>query len=145
MTCTFFGHKDAPEAIYPRLLEVIEELFLERNVDRFLVGTHGSFDSLALKALRELKKKHPLLVYSVVLAYIPDANNYYEDSETIFPEGIEVVPKRFAITHRNEWMVRASDVVVCYIDHSWGGASQFVEMATKQGKEIINLGRYEQV
>ena len=144
MTCVFFGHKDAPVAIYPKLLAVIEELFLEHNVDRFLVGTHGSFDSLALKALRELKKKYPLLVYSVVLAYLSDANNY-EDFETTFPEGIEVAPKRFAITYRNEWMVRASDVVVCYIDHSWGGASQFVEMATKQGKEIINLAEYRKV
>ncbi len=144
MTCTFFGHKDAPDAIYQKLLKVVEELFLERNVDRFLVGTHGIFDSLALKALRELKKKYPLLVYSVVLAYMPDANNY-QDFETIFPEGIEVIPKRFAITHRNEWMVRASDVVVCYIDHSWGGAFQFVEMATKQGKEIINLAEYRKV
>lgn len=144
MTCTFFGHKDAPDAIYPKLLKVVEELFLERNVDRFLVGTHGSFDSLALKALRELKKKYPLLVYGVVLAYMPDANNY-QHFETIFPEGIEVVPKRFAIAHRNEWMVRVSDVVVCYIDHSWGGASQFVEMATKQGKEIINLAEYRKV
>ena len=141
MTCTFFGHKDAPDAIYPKLLKVVEELFLEHNVDRFLVGTHGSFDSLALKALRELKKKYPLLVYSVVLAYLSDVNNF-QDFETIFPEGIEVIPKRFAITYRNEWMVRASDVVVCYIDHSWGGASQFVEMATKQGKEIINLAQY---
>ena len=144
MTCTFFGHKDAPDAIYPKLLKVIEELFLERNVDRFLVGTHGIFDSLALKALRELKKKYPLLVYGVVLAYMPDAN-HYQEFETVFPEGIEVVPKRFAITYRNEWMVRASDVVVCYIDHSWGGASQFVEMATKQGKEIINLAEYRKV
>lgn len=144
MTCVFFGHKDAPVAIYPRLLEVIEELFLERKVDRFLVGTHGIFDSLALKALRELKQKYPLLVYGVVLAYMPNANNY-QDFETIFPEGIEVAPKRFAITYRNEWMVRASDVVVCYIDHSWGGASQFVEMATKQGKEIINLAEYRKV
>ena len=144
MTCVFFGHKDAPVAIYPKLLAVIEELFLEHNVDRFLVGTHGSFDSLSLKALRKLKKKYPLLVYSVVLAYMPDVNNF-QDFETIFPEGIEVIPKRFAITYRNEWMVRASDVVVCYIDHSWGGASQFVEMATKQGKEIINLAEYRKV
>ena len=144
MTCTFFGHKDAPDAIYPKLLKVVEELFLERNVDRFLVGTHGNFDSLTLRALREVKNKHPLLTYSVVLAYMPEANNY-QDDKTIFPEGIEVVPKRFAITYRNEWMVRASDVVVCYIDHSWGGASQFVEMATKQGKEIINLAEYRKV
>ena len=143
MTCTFFGHKDASATIYQRLAKTIEWLFLERNVDRFLVGTHGSFDCLALNALRELKKKYPEVTYNVVLAYMHDANNY-EDVETIFPEGIETVPKRFAISYRNEWMVRETNLVVCYVDHSWGGASQFVEMATKQGKEIINLGRYKQ-
>jgi hypothetical protein len=36
-------------------------------------------------------------------------------------------------------MVRESQIVVCFITHSWGGAAQFVEYAEKQGKEIINL------
>lgn len=43
------------------------------------------------------------------------------------------------ISYRNKYMVRESNVILCYISHSWGGAAQFVEYAEKQGKEIINL------
>jgi hypothetical protein len=63
----------------------------------------------------------------------------YDLSETFLPEGIETVPKRFAISWRNKRMVRESSVIICYITHSWGGAAQFVEYAKRQGKEVINL------
>ena len=36
-------------------------------------------------------------------------------------------------------MIRESDVVITYITHSWGGAAQFVEMAKKKRKRIINV------
>jgi hypothetical protein len=38
-------------------------------------------------------------------------------------------------------MVNESDVIICYITHSWGGAAQFVEYAQQQNKEIINLAQ----
>lgn len=146
MVCAFFGHSDTSEQVYPALKETVEELIVKRDVTNFLVGTHGAFDSMALKALREMKNKHPHIAYSVVLAYMPaekQENELYHYSETLLPEGIETAPKRFAISWRNKWMVRESDVVVCYITHSWGGAAQFVKYAKNQGKEIINLQEAE--
>ena len=106
------------------------------------MGSHGSFDSIVLKALRELKQAYPHICYNVVLAYMPGEKQSYEiydPTETLLPEGIETAPKRFAISWRNKWMVRESQIVVCYIDHTWGGAAQFVKYAKNQGKEIINL------
>jgi hypothetical protein len=91
--------------------------------------------------LRELTPKYPHISYSVVLAYMPTKRNEYDDySDTMLPEGIETVPKRFAISWRNKWMLRQSDYVVTYITHSWGGAAQFAELAERKGKTIINLG-----
>lgn len=142
MVCSFFGHSDASEQVYPVLRETIEELITKRGAINFLVGTHGNFDGMVLKALREAKTKHPDIIYNVVLAYMPAEKQEYElyhYSETLLPEGIETAPKRFAISWRNKWMVRESDIVVCYITHSWGGAAQFVKYAKNQGKEIINL------
>lgn len=60
-------------------------------------------------------------------------------SDTIFPEGIETVPKRFAISWRNRWMLKQADYVVTYVTHSWGGAAQFAEMAKRQHKKIVNV------
>lgn len=142
MVCSFFGHSNTSNAVYPKLLVTIEDLIKNRNVCDFLVGSHGSFDSMVLKALRELKQAYPHICYNVVLAYMPGEKQSYEiydQTETLLPEGIETAPKRFAISWRNKWMVRESQIVVCYIDHTWGGAAQFVEYAEKQGKEIINL------
>lgn len=142
MVCSFFGHKDAPQSLHPEIKAHIELLITQRNVDSFMVGNQGSFDSMVLKALRELKQAYPHICYNVVLAYVPAQKQEYElyaPSETFLPEGIETVPKRFAISWRNKWMARESDLLLCYITHSWGGASQFVEYAKRQGKEIINL------
>ena len=36
-------------------------------------------------------------------------------------------------------MLKRSDHVICYVNHSWGGAAQFVEKAIKQGKVVVNL------
>lgn len=117
-------------------------LISQHNADSFMVGNQGSFDNMVLKALRELKQAYPHIFYNVVLAYMPAQKQEYElyaPSETFLPEGIETAPKRFAISWRNKWMVRESDIILCYITHSWGGAAQFVEYAQRQGKKVINL------
>ena len=77
-----------------------------------------------------------------MLAYLPrkrDADYPEDDSDTMLPEGIETVPRRFAISWRNRWMLRQSDCVVTYVTHSWGGAAQFAEMAERQKKTVVNL------
>ena len=80
------------------------------------------------------------ITYSVVLAYLPTEKNKYDNlKNTIYPEGLETVPKRFAISWRNKWMIQQSDIVVTYVTHNFGGAAQFKEMADRQGKTIINL------
>lgn len=63
-----------------------------------------------------------------------------DDLDTIFPEGLELVPRRFAITHRNRWMVDQADYVVAYVDHNYGGAAQTLKYAKGKGtKQILNL------
>ena len=61
------------------------------------------------------------------------------DEHSILPEGIETVPKRFAISWRNKWMIQQSDIVVTYVTHALGGASQFKDIAKRKGKFILEL------
>ena len=65
--------------------------------------------------------------------------SYDDYSDTMLPEGIEAVPRRFAITWRNKWMLRQAEYVVTYVTHSWGGAAQFAEMAEKKEKIVLSL------
>ena len=96
-------------------------------------------DTMVRRQLEELSKIYPI-TYSVVLAYLPTKKSEYDDySNTILPEGIETIPKRFAISYRNKWMIKQADIVVTYVTHSFGGAWQFKALTYKQGKIIIEL------
>ena len=139
MTVTFFGHKDTPKEIEPTLRTTLVDLIENHGATEFYVGNNGNFDTMVRRQLENLSQTYPI-TYNVVLAYLPTKKNKYEDhSNTILPEGIETVPKRFAISYRNKWMVEQSDVVVTYVTHSFGGAAQFKTMAERQGKTVIEL------
>ena len=141
MICTFFGHKDTPQKTEPTLRATLLDLIINKNVTVFYVGNNGDFDFMVRKQLKELSVIYPIK-YNVVLAYLPDTRNVVEDmTATIYPEGLESVPKRFAISWRNKWMIKQSDIVVTYVTHSFGGAAQFKQLAQKQGKTVIEISQ----
>lgn len=139
MVVAFFGHKNTPSAIKPLLKQTVQQLIEENEEITFLVGSHGAFDLMAQSALIEVSKRYPRVSCYIVISYLPVGKNEQYVFPTLYPEGIEFVPKRFAISFSNNYMVNECDRVVCYIDHDWGGAAQFVEKAKKKGKAIINL------
>ena len=53
--------------------------------------------------------------------------------------GIELVLKKFAITHRNRFAVNESDYVIAYVRTTWGGAYEAIQYAKRQRKHVINL------
>ena len=139
MVCTFFGHKDTPKEIEPTLRSTLINLIENKNVTVFYVGNNGNFDTIVRRQLEHLSQTYPI-TYNVVLAYLPTKKSEYDDyTNTIYPEGIETIPKRFAISYRNKWMIRQSDVVVTYVTHTYGGAWQFKVIAQRQGKTVIEL------
>lgn len=139
MICTFMGHRDAPVEIREKLWDEIEKLICD-GVTEYLVGNQGNFDRMALGILREMRICYPEMHHHVVLAYLPQNNTgEYELGETLFPEGLESVHPRYAIVHRNRWLVETSDIVVAYVTHDWGGAAKAVSMAERKGKKIVRL------
>ena len=138
-TCCFFGHRDIPNNIRSELISIIKKLIQEDGVINFLVGNQGGFDSLVLSTLKEISYQNPEISYNVVLAYLPDNKSIPIDAPTLYPEGIENVPKRFCISWRNNWLIEHSQYVICYISHITGGAAQFVNKAERKGRLIYNL------
>ena len=139
MTCTFFGHKDAPSEIRPVLRDVLMDLIEHHGVKRFYVGNQGNFDAMALRLLKEFEKPYSI-TYDVVLAYLlKKTDPFFEAYYTILPEGIETVPRRFAIDYRNKWLVEHSDIVITYVERSFGGAAKFKALAERKGKRIVEL------
>ncbi len=136
--CTFFGHHDCPNEAKNRLYIETEKLITTRSVTKFYIGNHGNFDYLATNIVKDLQKKFPQIQYCTVLAYLPIKNDI---DNSVYPEGLELVPKRFAISKRNEWMIAQSDFVICYVDREYGGAAQFVKKAIRKNKTVINIAK----
>ena len=140
--CTFFGNRSTPQEIEPTLRSALIDLIENKNVTSFYVGNQGNFDAMVRRLLRSLKLSYPQIHYSVVLAYLPkkqDLSNQEDYSDTIYPEGMENTPPRYAICKRNRWMIDRCDFVVTYVQYTLGGAAQFKELAKKKGKIVLNL------
>lgn len=123
--------------------KVIDDLILQKGVTTFYVGSNGNFDRMVQSVLIDLKKQYPNLECCTVLAYMPSIKSEfdtgYEKLETLYPDGLEKVPKRFAIDWRNKWMVQQSDYVISYVCHSFGGAAKYMELAKRKKKIVYNL------
>lgn len=142
MVCSFFGHKDTPIEVLTDLSLVLEDLILNRQVVLFYVGNQGGFDWIVRRALRDLKLKYSHIDYYVVLAYLKNKKLEdweREDYETIYPEGLETVPLRFAIDRRNIWMVENSDYIVSYTYKAISRSAKYVQLAERKGKVVVNL------
>lgn len=112
-----------------------------KNVSKFYVGNHGSFDYMVRNCLKKLKEIYSI-DYAVVLAYLPVGkcdSEQISPTVTILPEGIEAVPRRFAINYRNKWMIEQADYVITYVKHITGGAAQFEKLAVQKEKIVINI------
>ena len=135
---TFCGHSEfyGNEDVIRWLRETVERLIVE-GADIFLLGGYGGFDACAASVVWELKKKYPAIRSTLVLPYLDRKMDATKYDGTLYPP-LENVPRRFAISKRNEYMVREADIVVAYVTHDWGGAATMLHYARRRKKEIIS-------
>lgn len=142
--CTFFGHSECYGLDAAVLRRAIEEL-IEQGVTEFVVGNHGQFDAMVFSSLQDLGKVYPEISYSVALAYLPTHKEDYDlyHGHSFYPEGQEIGLAKFAIERRNRYLISVSDVCLCFINRTFGGAYKFAHMAKRRGLQVINLGSLE--
>lgn len=141
MTVTFCGHSDVydEESVRTWLTEVVHDS-IQQGADLFLLGGYGGFDRLAAGVVWALKKEFSHIQSILVLPYLDrkvDSTGY--DGTTYPP--LESVPRKYAITHRNRWLVDNADLVIAYVYRGWGGAATTLRYATGKRKKIINYNR----
>lgn len=139
--CSFCGHRDADSSLRTQIKAAITDIIENEGITTFYSGCMGAFDSLCESAVRELKQTYHLKLY-LIAPYMTQRINrdgkYYKElyDDIIIPDLGEVHYKR-AITERNRWIVEQSNVLLCYVTHSSGGAYQTLQYAQKLSK-IIN-------
>ena len=138
MTVTFCGHSTLgePAAVRRWLAETADALIAE-GADTFYLGGYGMFDEAAAGVMRACKAAHPHIRLALILPYLDSKLSTDGFDETIYPP-LETVPKRYAIVHRNRWMVENADVVVAYVTHDHGGAAKTLAHAIRKKKRVIN-------
>ena len=139
-SCFFIGHREADERLFPRLEETVERLIIEEDVRHFYVGNHGGFDRIAAHSVITAKQRHPEITLMLVLPYHP-AERPLEASEgfdgTYYPEGLENVPKRYAIVRVNQNMVDSVDWLVCYVRHGASNSRKILDYAFRREKQQL--------
>ena len=137
MTVTFCGHRTLEHSVQVKswLREVVCDL-IGQGANIFLLGGYGAFDLMAAHIVHELKAEFPDIESTLVLAYLSTDIDLQLYDNSLYPP-LEDVPPRYAISRRNRWLVENSDIVVAYVQHSWGGAATTLSFATRKGKPII--------
>lgn len=136
-TCFLMGHRDVTEDVLPDLRREIERHITEYGVTEFVVGNKGAFDRLATKVLRELRIIYPGISVVLLLPYYPavrqvDLSDSYDS--TFYPPGMESVPKRFAITRANRYMVDHADYMIVYCRAPASNTRNLLNYARKRGQ-----------
>ena len=138
MIVTFCGHREIAQTTeVEEWLQTVIHSLIEQGATTFYLGGYGAFDGLAASVLRKEKKNHPWIELILVLAYLNGRQDAVGYDGSVYPE-LEKIPRRFAILHRNRWMVQSADVVVAYVLHDWGGAATTLRYAKQKRKRIIS-------
>ncbi len=149
MIFTFFGHSDfqKTEEIEKKFLEILQQKVGNKPCEMYL-GGYGNFDSFAYECCLKYKDTHPNISLVFITPYL---STDYQKSQLesqksrydaiIYPE-IENIPPKFAITHRNRFMVDAASCIIACIEREWGGAYTAYNYAKRKSKEIINLATF---
>jgi len=112
----------------------------------FYVGGYGGFDRLAAVAVKKAKVQYSDIILMRVLPYHPfeqpiDLPEGFDGS--YYPDGLETVPKRYAIARTNRLLVDTCDCLICYVCHGVSNAGKLLEYARRREQkgllQIINI------
>ena len=144
MIVTFVGHGELydTDQLQTLLRDAIEEI-IHHNETTFYCGGYGRFDLICAHIVKELKSSYPQTRSVFVTPYRTEKSLRAAKESNLYDEilfaGLENIPPRLAIIKRNEYMVDQADLILAFVDHTWGGAYRTLSYAKKRKKNILNL------
>lgn len=144
--CCFAGHNFIyTDETRNKIEQIAETLIVQYQIHEFWVGNYGTFDRIAATAIRKLKDKYTHIQLVLVIPYltkeiIENKSLYYKKFDGILISDVPLsTPKSLYIIKTNEYMVRHSDVLICWIEHHWGGAFKTYQYAKNKSIKIYNI------
>ena len=139
MNCMFLGHRDAGGEAKETVKTAILDLIEKEKIDAFLVGNNGNFDFYVQCVLQEMKEAGADIRFCIVLSYLGEKALSGNQSETVFPEGLENTIPKYAISKRNEWMIKNASYLIAYVKHNFSHTKKWIDKAKKRGLTVIDL------
>lgn len=111
-TCFFIGNRHTPSSIKQQLIDAVEKHITEYGVGTFTVGHYGAFDYMAQSVLQEAKKRYQDIKLYLLTPYALNQKIYTPEGfdGTLYPDGLEIVPKPYVIVKANRYMIQHEDV-----------------------------------
>lgn len=131
-SCFFIGNQDAPDRIMDVLEATVETHVTEDGVTDFYVGNYGNFDRMAASVVIRIKQVYPQVRLILVRPYLPhEGKNKLPEGfdDSIYPEGLEFVPERFAIIKANQDIINRIDHLIVYDYHGTGNTRKLIDYA----------------
>lgn len=147
---SFIGHRqiDRFRFVEEHLDQIISELLNNKEYVEFYVGRNGDFDTMVASAVKRGQKAYGaansslILVLPYTVSDMELLEQFYD--EIWLPEELYKVHYKSAITKRNEWLVKNSDLLVAYVVNDSGGAAYCLKQAQKEGVQIKNIAIEEE-
>ena len=137
-TCFLFGHRDAPESLLPAVEAAVEHCVDAWGVTEFVVGQYGGFDRLAARAVQHIRRRRPEIALVLLLPYLPTRPIPAGYDGSLVPDGMERVPRRFAIVRANRYAVDRCDALIVHVAHP-GNSARLLVYAKSRKVHIVNL------
>lgn len=148
-TVSFFGHRDFKQTmrLENRFDKLLRDIIMQKEYVRFLIGREGGFDLFATSVIKQAiyKYSHNNTSFILILPYMREEFRREKQSYLEYYDHVKLCTEsasthyRAAIPIRNERMIDASDLVICYIDHHSGGAYKAMQYAQKRNCRVMNL------
>ena len=137
MNCTFFGRRDASETVKKEIELKIRKLIEENNDVNFYVGNNGNYDYYVQTTLEKLSKELKIN-YFIVLSRIDEKALSSLQGHTIFPEELVKALPRYAISLRNDWLIKNCDYAIVFTN-KFSHSLKWAEQAKKKGLSVFHI------
>lgn len=140
--CAFFGHREIPEDLEPRLRELVRQAIEDYGVTEFWNGGYGGFDKLAEQVVSSIKAEYPHIRNRLVYAYKPQYALRPTFDCDLYPKHLDSYLDKWRISRRNKWMAEQCDLMITYVEHANSRIYEPLDHMTGK-KPILNLGVYQ--
>ena len=121
-------------------IELLTKEITMNGITTFYSGEMGGFDRVSSGVVHRLKNTYTHIKNYLVIPYL--SFNVFDKKifdEIIFPEQLEGVSYKAAISRRNKYMIEQSGTAICFVKHSVGGSAKSLEIAVKKGLNIVHI------